>query len=284
MQRLARSKPRINKMLSQVKRHVQLLARNGHEIALHVHPHWEETTWRNDVWVFSGTRYQLRDFSDDEISEIFVSYTNILRDLTEGGIHSYRAGGFCIEPFDRIRNVLTGLELLIDSSVVPGAVLKDDDKGFDFSAAPDAGWWRFDKSPLIPDANGRFIEIPITPQKLPLTHYWGRLFAKISGREPPETIGDGRAKRIGNAEILRRLAGTSRVAELSIDSPKVAQLLASRQRRRQRDVWQIMGHPKLLSRASLVYLAKFMEQKRIRRTETLSGLGAAIQSGELSPD
>ena len=146
--------------------------------------------------------------------------------LTNGGVESYRAGGFCVEPFGRIRNCLLEHGIMIDSSVVPGAVLKDADKGFDFSVVPDNGWWRFSASPAIPDSNGEFIEIAVTPLELPLFHYWGRLASHITRRQRSGMIGDGTSKEIGKCEILRRLVGKGRISELSVDAPKAAQLLS----------------------------------------------------------
>ena len=92
----------------------------------------KKTTWKNDAWKFAGTRYQLRDYSDSEIADIVRSYTKILNALADGGVRSYRAGGFCVEPFGRIRNCLLENGISIDSSVVPGAALIDDDKGIRF--------------------------------------------------------------------------------------------------------------------------------------------------------
>ena len=50
--------------------------------------------------------------------------------------------------------------------IVPGAVLRDDEKGFDFSSAPASAWWEFDRSPLNPSKDGEFLEIAITPLQM----------------------------------------------------------------------------------------------------------------------
>ena len=103
MQREAGSAPEVGRTLDRVRRHIESLAAAGHEIGLHVHPHWEDTRWASGAGQFAGTRYQLRDFSDDDVERILDSYARVLMDLCDGKVCSYRAGGFCLEPFDRIR-------------------------------------------------------------------------------------------------------------------------------------------------------------------------------------
>ena len=281
MEALAAANAGIEKDLSRIKGHLGTLSAQGHEIGLHIHPHWEDTRWENGVWDFHGTRYRLSEFSDNDVTEIVRRYAGVLQELTNGAVHSYRAGGFCIEPFARISSELNIQGIMIDSSVVPGAVLKDESKGFDFGQVQDSSWWRFDDSPLNPAADGEFLEIAITPLTLPMFHYWGRAFDRVLGRRAADITGDGVSKAVGRREIARRLAGLGRVSELSIDAPKAGQLTASHIARQSRDIWQLMGHPKLLGRSSLQALESFIERQQIQRFETLSGLASAIGGGEL---
>jgi hypothetical protein len=277
MQQLAGQFPVLQRDLSRVQQHIESIANRGHEIGLHIHPHWEDSRWHDGAWDFSGTRYKLDGFAADEVADIVHRYTGLLKDLCAGDVKSYRAGGFCIEPFGRIRDALLEEGITVDSSVVPGAVLQDDEKGFNFGAIADAPWWRFDESPLQEAGNGEFIEIPVTPQKLPFLHYWGRAADRLLKRQPPSVIGDGSSKAIGSREILRRLAGAGRVSELSIDAPKARQLHSAAILRQRRDVWQVMGHPKLLGAPSLRSLQQFIDDQRIRRFETVFELACAIR-------
>lgn len=281
MQRHAPSEPAMARMLSKVRRHIESLAAAGHEIALHVHPHWEDTRWINDQWVFSGTRYQLREFQGDDVARIFKEYSECLATLSGERPASYRAGGFCVEPFSALAPVLAEIGIFVDSSVVPGATLGDPDKGFNFGNSPDRDWWRFDASPMQATTDGRFLEIPITPQKLPAFYYWGRLAERLTGNIVSQKFGDGTSKAIGRAEILRRLVGRSRIAELSIDDPKALHLMADRNLKTERGMWHLMGHPKLLSPRSLRILAQFMLETDISRSETIGAVAKMIHSGEL---
>ncbi len=280
MERFAASNRDVARMVAQVKNHVATLAAAGHEIALHVHPHWQDSRWHNGASDFSSTRFQLRDFSREEIADIFTTYSNCLGELSGQRPSAYRAGGFCVEPFDRIGPALTQVGISIDSSVVPGAWLQDQDKGFDFRRAPDDEWWFFDDSPTVPSANGRFLELPITPQRLPVYYYWKLIPGKIWTRGPSQKFGDGAAKKPGTAEIARRLAGLSRNAELSIDHAQSDYLLADRNRNDTRGIWQVMGHPKMMSHHSLAMLEAFVKFAGIQGYETVTSAAGLVRSGE----
>ena len=278
MEREAVREPSLAKELGRVKEHLEGLAQQGHEIGLHIHPHWEDTHRVGSAWDFEGSRYQLRDFSDSEISSIVARYTDVLKELCDGEVHSYRAGGFCIEPFARIKGPLQDAGISIDSSIVPGLRINDADKGVDFTGAPDRGWWTFESSPSRPDEDGDFLEIPITPLVLPPLHYWGRAISRVLGRRPASTFGDGTSKALGRHEIIRRLTGRGRGSELSIDAQKAAQLNSGNISRQQRDIWHVMGHPKLLGRASLDALEKFIDRKDFGRFLTVTNLADAVRA------
>jgi hypothetical protein len=270
MRRYSAKSPRLQREYDAVRHHIAELARAGHEIGLHVHPHWQDTRWTDAGWDFSGTRYQLRDFSDDEALDVIKSNAAALQDLGDGQITSYRAGGFCVESFSRIAPMLAELGITIDSSVVPGARLDDVAKGFDFSAAPDMPSWRFDESPVLPSENGRFVEVAITPLVLPVTHYWGRLVDRLKPGPSAASMGDGVSKAIGKREILRRLLGAARVSELSVDAAKAHHLSTSRVQEQRRPAWHVMGHPKLLGRESFDHLDHLIHGAGINNIMTVS--------------
>jgi len=280
MQRYAKSRAKIAQTLSKVQRHIESLAAAGHEIALHVHPHWEDTRWIDGRWVFAGTRYQLQEFDGDDVIRIFRQYSESLAALSGQRPTSFRAGGFCVEPFSALAPALTEVGIAVDSSVVPGATLRDPDKGFDFASAPRWDWWRFDTTPVLAKTDGGFLEIPITPMRLPVFYYWSRLVDRVAGNIVSQKFGDGTSKAIGRAEVLRRLAGMNRIAELSIDDPKARHLLTDQNLQSTRGIWHLMGHPKLLSSRALKILEQFIGEMGIQRSETIAAVASLILSYE----
>ena len=282
MERYGRQFNNIRTELSKVRSNIEMLARAGHEIALHVHPHWEDTAWKDGRWCFSGSRYQLSSFTDTEANSIVERYATALASIGGEMPRSYRAGGFCIHSFSKIGATLARLGINIDSSVVPGARLHDAEKGFDFRKAPRAEYWTFEVEPLRPETGGRYLELPLSVVRLPLTFYWARAIERTLNNRSQEVIGDGLSKPIGRKEVLRRLAGIGRISEMSTDHSK-APLLTSRRVLRSTDrLFNIMGHPKLLSRASLDHLDKFMLHKGIRSSETLGATADLVRTINLS--
>lgn len=281
MDRLACNERALASDAGRIRSHIGRLAGDGHEIALHIHPHWEDARYLAGDWDFSATRYRLADFGDDEAADIVARYSACLADIAGAPVTVYRAGGFCIEPFRQIRSALLKAGVTVDSSVVPDAYLDDRDKGFDFRDVPGGSWWEFDVSPLQATPGGRFLEMPVSTQRLPVGYYWGRLMRRLSRRPHGRSFGDGSSKRIGRAEILRRLAGLSRTAELSTDDPKAEQLATAGTSRGRPVVTHVMGHPKLLSRRSLEQLEKFVQSGQFTRFETVGGAASAVRAGEL---
>ncbi len=267
--RRERDRPAIQKGYDEIRRNVRQIHDAGHEIGLHVHPHWEDSRLDSGGWDFTGSRYQPSMFASNEVSDVFDRYSNELNDITDGAVRSYRAGGFCIEPFNHIAPHLARNGIRIDSSVVPGAFLDDAEKGFDFRNAPSPGVWRFSDTPLRFDTDGDFIEVAISPLALPFFHYWGRLVDRLLGRKPPGTYGDGTSKKLGTREVLRRLAGAGRVSELSMDSAKAESLPNSRAVE-ELQLLHIMGHPKLVGDASLKALGSVLEKVGSYRSLTVS--------------
>jgi hypothetical protein len=281
MQDCARQHKRLASDFDRVRRHLRTIAGAGHDIGLHIHPHWEDTRIVNGRWAFENTRYQLRQFSDDEARDIVARYTRALGEACGVAPTSYRAGGFCIEPFEKIGAALLAAGIDVDSSVVPGAYLEDSDKGFDFRGIAADGWWNFERSPAVAEQGGRFLEIPVTPQKLPFSYYWGRLAEKLARRPEPRVFGDGYAKRIGKREILRRLAGLSRVAEMSVDNPKVQELERVAGEPPERRLCHIMGHPKNISLNSLLLLEKVLRDRGVMNFENVATIARRIRTGQL---
>ena len=66
-----------------VRRHLASLARSGHEIQLHIHPHWEDTRRTAEGWHFDLRRYALHSFRAQDILDVVTRYT---RALSEFGI------------------------------------------------------------------------------------------------------------------------------------------------------------------------------------------------------
>ena len=163
----------------------------GHEIALHVHPHWEDSFYENNQWKIDTKRYKLADFSDQDIERIITKYHQALSEITGKVCQSYRAGGWCIQPFEPIKKALQKNNIHKDASVYYKGIHLSPAHAYDFSSAPDKDLWKFESDPCIEAANGSFIEVPTTPDIIPPFFYWNLYLKMRSNREHYRPVGDG---------------------------------------------------------------------------------------------
>ena len=89
-----------------VMRQLDTLREEGHSLQLHIHPHWEDSYYAGDKWVLKTERYRLHDFSEKEIEEIVFRYKKVLTDIVGDRVFAFRAGGWCLQPFAKIKAAL----------------------------------------------------------------------------------------------------------------------------------------------------------------------------------
>lgn len=196
--------PKLQSDYDKFTSNIQELVKEGHDCQLHIHPHWEKTIFDGSKWVFNHDYYKLVDFSDEEILSIFENYHRKLIELTGKPSKSYRAGGWCLQPFNRIKPAFDLHGIKIDSSVFVGGKAENHIYSYDFTSAPKKDAWKFQDDLCQEDSNGKFLEIPISDYTYSPLFFW-KLF--ILGRLFPErhkSIGDGKSIQIsgGKRKIL----------------------------------------------------------------------------------
>jgi hypothetical protein len=238
-----------NQIVDQIKGWDKL----GHETGLHIHPHWEDAIWKGQ-WQFNLNRYKLNDFIDEEINNIFNSYLDSLKKHVQNPIFSYRAGGWCIQPFSRIKNEFSQTGLKIDSSVFPGGINIKSPYYYNFTNHPDKEKWSFEDNVCEIQKDGPFLEIPIAAQKYSPLFFWklfllGRLNPKIH-----KPLGDGFPAKGGGSK--KDLLTKSHHLCVSADGyfvTKIEKAIRSAEEKKWNSL-VIIGHPKACTRFSLSYL------------------------------
>jgi hypothetical protein len=177
-----------NKMLALIQKLIQY----GNNVQLHIHPHWEKSEFNGKKWIINAKgNYKLDDFSDAEIAQIVRSYKLKLEEITGQPAPIYRAGGWCLQPFDRVKEVFKLNNITTDSTVYQGGFYETEHYFFDFRNAPMKGKYRFEDDLCKEDKHGFFTEYPIGGWKYSPLFYW-RLYAL--GRLDPtnhKMLGDG---------------------------------------------------------------------------------------------
>ena len=147
---------------------IQVLASSGHDVQLHIHPHWEDSYYDGSKWVMVTERYRLHDFSNDEIKDIVFRYKKSLEEITCNQIFTYRAGGWCIQPFSKIKQALKENGLWLDSTLFKNGTAKSSTHFFNFKNMPEKIQYSFEDDPLVEAPNGYFLEVPISSYKISL--------------------------------------------------------------------------------------------------------------------
>ena len=255
--------PSLNKDHSLICNQLDALWKNGHDLQLHIHPHWEDSFYDGNKWVCNVERYKLSDFSQQDINSIIKRYKHRLEQFTGSeSAFAFRAGGWCIQPFEQIKDPLYEAGIRVDSSVFANGNYYSSQYNYDFRGAPLKSIWKFNTDPLKEDENGHFTELPISSIFNSPLFYW-RLF--LLGRLHPydhKPLGDG----VPIAALGQRFALLTRWTHntVSVDGYNASLLWrALRQHKRNRkNHMVIIGHPKSLTRFGLKSLDRFVSDKK----------------------
>lgn len=246
-----------------VCRQLQRLARAGHELQLHLHPHWQDSYWTGEAWRMDLRRYRVHAFGDAEIRDMVLRGAQLLRDLSGAApVTAFRAGGWCIQPFDRLRRPLLEAGIRIDSTVYPGGRQQGATHVYDFSAAPALSRWQFEDDPLQERAGGSFLEVPIASHRVSPWVFWRQGLLRKLGRREHRALGEGQAVLPSRSDIARKLLWpTTNV--VSIDGTKGDYLEPARRQYRRTGLedFVVIGHPKALTRAGLHTLDRFLGRR-----------------------
>lgn len=243
-----------------ITQQIKKLSTQGHDIQLHIHPHWEDSIFDGKQWVFDTSRYKLSDFSKVEIDYIVKSYSLVLEEITNIKPSVFRAGGWCIQPFDIMANALYKYGIRVDSTLFPEGKTFTPAKSFDFTNTPIKSNWRFSEDPLIEVENGDFLEIPISSVLTTPFFYFKFILNKFFGGKMQKAYGDGSAISNSKKHIFELLLKPS-FSVASIDGYKAS--LLNKCAKHNKEQLVLIGHPKAFSPFSLKELDSFINKRRI---------------------
>jgi len=203
-----------------------------------------------------------------EIADIVYRYKKALSDLTNKPIFTYRAGGWCIQPFSKLKKVFKENNITLDSSVFRKGYYVSEHYNYDFKNAPDKAIYRFEDDPAKENTNGYFTELPISGIRNSPLFFW-KLF--LLGRKDPylhKPLGDGRA--MATPGYRKKLLTQHTDNPVSIDGYNAHLLEKSLKRLFKKDFEHmvVIGHPKALSRYSIQKLEEFVKNNNVKHNFT----------------
>ena len=256
--------PKLKDDYDKIVNQLKCISKEGHDIQLHVHPHWEDSFYNGIKWNINSKRYKLHDFSENEINDIIKRYKNALTRMSGNDINAIRAGGWCIQPFSKLSKSLKCNNIYYDSTVFECGYNKSTTHYYNFKNVPQKSIWQFEDDPLIEVTNGRFTEIPISSYFVGPRFYWQYALTKVIKIKHFQMYGDGEGIDASNAYKFRLLTKKTN-SVVSLDGIKTLFLQDAFDHYRKlfpNGYFNIIGHPKGLTPYSLAKFDLFLSANR----------------------
>lgn len=154
--------------LQLITRQLRQLVEMGSSIELHIHPQWLDAIFDGKNWSFSSfEKFRLHSLDSTLIGSYFSDCKEILEDISGVPVSSFRAGGWCLQPFDQISVLFERSGIKLDSSVIPGFTKNDlPHHYFDYESVGCLNIYKFDSDPCVESETGRFVELPVTTHRI----------------------------------------------------------------------------------------------------------------------
>lgn len=270
------------------QKQIQYMKQHGQDVQLHLHPHWYNSVWEGGRWNFSSSGYRLHEFGESgEINQIIIDGIEYLKKTIfpvdpNYECIAYRAGGFSIQPHEKLITALYDCGIRVDSSVAPHLYTKSEANFYDYRheieklngcISDKTEWWKDNK------AGKNLFEIPIaTVDKSPIAFLIRRILApntiKISlGPKRGSYITVHHQKESKISSYYKYLKGYN---ALSMDAYAAKYLYTQTRRFYKKEesddcVIAIIGHPKLVTDAYIENLMEYINRiKRDSRFEFIS--------------
>lgn len=167
------------------------IVKTGSSVELHLHPQWLNASEENGIISFESlVHYKLHSLSNSKIIDLFSQSAQLLESITGQKITCFRAGGWCIHPFETIKEAFEICNIKFDFSVVPGVRLNDGKEyDYDFSGVPRDSFYKFSDSIMNSDETGIYTEIPVSVYQSSFAYRLGnKILLRIKG---DKILGDG---------------------------------------------------------------------------------------------
>lgn len=246
----------------EICKHLHYLQEQGHDIQLHIHPQWYFSEYNGVEWTIDTLHYKLSDVDEEQMKILFWESKELLDNIIGKKTKAFRAGGFSAQPTSLLSKLFCVSGIKADSSVCPGVSYDSDCQKYDYTHVPSKSHYRFSEDICKEDAQGGFIELPITMINVSPVFHWKLAVTKLAvifgaGRQF-RRMGDGISVKTTGSSILERMTRTVHTM-VTIDEYK-ASLLKHAYRKAMKNgnvYFCVLGHPKLATSYSIKKLGEF---------------------------
>ena len=250
----------------------------GHDVQLHIHPHWIDTKFKDGVFEPSKS-FKLADFKDNAypnniegiVERSVKELQSICKEVkTDYACNSYRAGGYNLSPeTERIINALYANGIRIDSSVVKDYYYKSELSEINFKNYHNNGNWFFPLSgPVNSVSETGMYEIPIASSKAGVVTNLKHLYYKRKYKKFTYTSGypihSGKVNKIDKLKFVfsARPLGFDIISLHSQDLIKIVEDYIKSQNYNGDIIISSVSHPKNMGTFSVKLMEDFVRKIR----------------------
>ena len=259
----------IDHEVKKIEKSIKKLIEFGHDVQLHIHSHWIDAKYLNGQWIFpTYEHYRLQSLNENEIFNIVAISKKTIESLTKRKVYAFRAGGWQIEPFKKLKEAWLKNGIFVDSSVASGKKYDGKIVKFDFRDYPKEKVYRFSDTPKIKDEDGKFTEYQIETIKVPNYIIFYSYLRKIIFKTNFSALGDSKGADSGNGNkfnryllpLKRALMGAYDMLSLEFTSEIVFEYMINQCSENA----VMIGHPKSIGYEHIEILDKLLSEKKIR--------------------
>jgi len=270
LKQLKDSYPELEKDWDLITNQISRLAKEGHDIELHLHPNWYNATYIEGKWHSIMDDYKLSDMSPEVVDSMFSEGINLLESLTRQKVVAFRAGAYCLQTLKNYPDIFRKHGIKIDSSVNRYHSTKTEKwEWYDYMNIPSKYKYHFCNDVCVEDSNGDLIEVSIPSHNISFVNNYIARYRISKSSLSRKPWGDGKAS-VGGAlytgfkklwvRIKAHLKPIFIVA--SIDSSSSYYLDSIYKKEKKAGYYLlIMGHPKCLTPFSLRLFDEFLDKR-----------------------
>ena len=238
-----------------VRKQLAEIVKKGHDIQLHLHPHWITSRFENGTYKPSKD-FTLSEFVDAEITNMVMQSVDYLNGIAKPINPNYkclafRAGGYNLENSPLTFRILEQYGIKIDSSVCRNYYFASDISTVDYRNLPKQSNWFFADGKYDKSASSGIYEIPIAGKKKSIFEMPTFIKTKIYKDRTPQYR--GKMIHLGNnLSFLKKTRKAMSSRMLSFDnytySPrfllKILNYNMKKFRKQEEINLAVIGHPK----------------------------------------
>ncbi|MGZ3883216.1 MAG: hypothetical protein ACXVPD_03270, partial [Bacteroidia bacterium] len=176
------------------------ILKEGHFIFPHIHPHWSDAVYdeQKNQWILNDlSKYRFHNISFADQVFYFEESIRLIQELQAAAgvnyaIDSYRAGGWCLQPFDKFMPFFKKHGIRYDFSVLKGFRKITNDVYYDYTKVSPKPVYKFSESVDVEDKNGSFTELSISSINISYqSPFLNKVFNKYLWVTKNRSMGDG---------------------------------------------------------------------------------------------